>query len=417
MNPLDVDVSYFKNCRDTDNPATINLLTFLRSEKHRRAVENVRAEPDKESRAALKSQLSAITPSGVFTRRAGDALVKHSGLIAGDIDFDKNPYNPESIKRQVAKIANVAYCGLSVSGRGVWFLVPVGFSYRHKEHFTALADDFARLGIVLDPAPSNVASLRFYSYDPAAYFNESATPYWKLPQPETERSTRTTTTTWGESLAHKAARYLIDTRAAVAFDYGDYLRICGACKTEWGDDGETIAWDILENSPAFVASNFRKDFAAHWNSLKRNGGNVTTGATLVHLARLRGFDKRGTTWQQKPTAPPMPPIPKAPGVWQAVTMHGQTFEVETTSDGYPVMWDDPHPIDGATLANTRPQVDTVFIPARECSTPHQPPAIDTRGLTDREKRAIAAAVKSNPASADLIARFDLKLEGVTPFYN
>jgi len=78
------------------------------------------------------------------------------------------------LKEQICKIRNVAYCGLSVSGNGFWGLIPIAYPAQHKEHFEALKNQFGRMGIEIDNKPKNVASLRGYSYDDAAYFNPDA---------------------------------------------------------------------------------------------------------------------------------------------------------------------------------------------------------------------------------------------------
>jgi VirE N-terminal domain/Primase C terminal 2 (PriCT-2) len=178
---FDCKVSYFKNVADVSNPVTVNLLTFLSSEKHRENVLKIRAIPDKETRDRLKVQLlPGITPSGVFSHRSEAHLIQHSGLLAGDIDFKDNPYTPESIKDFVCGFHQVAYCALSASGQGIWFLVPIEQPNHHKEHFAALHSKFASEGIQLDKAPANVASFRFYSYDPNAYYNPDAVPFGLL---------------------------------------------------------------------------------------------------------------------------------------------------------------------------------------------------------------------------------------------
>ncbi len=379
MNVLNTSVSYFKNCRDVKHPATVNLLTFLQSEKYRQAVETVRAEPDKDRRDELKKGLlPGITPSGIFSERDEDHLVNHSGLIALDIDFKENPYKPETIKQQVAKIANVAYCGLSASGRGLWVLVPISNPDQHKDHYRAITQDFARLGIVLDPAPANPASFRFYSYDPAAFFNTDAVPYWKLPEPEPVYHAPTWTRTTDGDTARRAAQFLIDARAAVAFCYNDYQRIAAACHYEFGTDGEGIAWDILENSPSFQFSNFRKHFAQHWRSFKRNAGGVCTGGTLVYLAKEKGFEPK-----DNPTPPPVhrsaQPAPPAlpPGHHRERYTDrntGQDFEVLLNAESYPAAWD----------------------------------------LPNDQRASLARIIRENPATKELIARFDLKLEGLQP---
>lgn len=364
---------------DVKHPATINLLTFLRSEKYRQAVETVRAEPDKDRRDDLKKRLlPGITPSGIFSERDEDHLVTHSGLIALDIDFKGNPYKPETIKQQVAKIANVAYCGLSASGRGLWVLVPIANPDRHKDHYQTITQDFARFGIRLDPAPANPASFRFYSYDPAAYFNFDAVLYWKLPAPESVYHAPTWTSTTNGDTARRAAQFLIETRAAVAFCYNDYQRIAAACHFEFGTDGEGIAWDILENSPAFQVSNFRKHFAQHWRSFKRSAGGVCTGGTLVYLAKEKGFEPKANTTpppadrSTQPIPPALPPGHRRERYTDRNT--GQDFEVLLNADSYPATLD----------------------------------------LPNDQRESLARVIRTNPAVTELIARFGLKLENAQP---
>ena len=96
-----------------------------------------------------------------------------------DIDLQDNQQlqNYEDMQMLISMIKNVAYCGLSVSGRGYWGLVPIHDPAKHMEHFEALKDDFYFFGIKIDPAPSNVASPRYYSCDPNGYFNANATVY------------------------------------------------------------------------------------------------------------------------------------------------------------------------------------------------------------------------------------------------
>jgi hypothetical protein len=139
--------------------------------------------------------LPAITPSGIFEGgRKAELLKKHSGFIA--LDFD-NVQNIAAVKNQIANIQNIFYCGLSVSGGGLWALVPVSNPEYHKEHFNALRIDFLRLGLSIDRACSDVCRLRFYSYDPQPYINFEAIPYEKTfiqpPEPK-HQYTRTTNT-------------------------------------------------------------------------------------------------------------------------------------------------------------------------------------------------------------------------------
>lgn len=183
---LDKTVSCFANYRTPDNPAAVNLLTWLTSEKYRAKVEYIRGCTDQDEIKALKSGLPAITPSGIFSERKETALIEHSGLICIDIDAKDNPNlaNWQDVPEILRKLANVAYAGLSVSGNGYFAILPILRPERHRHHFYALQRDFLALGIVIDPACKDVSRLRGYSYDSAPYFNHNAQPYRKLFDPD-----------------------------------------------------------------------------------------------------------------------------------------------------------------------------------------------------------------------------------------
>lgn len=168
-------VSKFKNYKST-NPENISLLDWLKDTSYKKDVEYIRTVTNKEERNKLKSNLPTITPSGIFSKRNISGLIKHSGFICIDIDSGDNPNITDffNLRNQLGNIVNVAYSGLSVSGNGVFCLIPIKFPDKHKEHFQALRICFERLGIIIDKACADVSRLRGYSYDSNAYFNENA---------------------------------------------------------------------------------------------------------------------------------------------------------------------------------------------------------------------------------------------------
>lgn len=139
---------------------------------------------------ALKMSLPAGIISGIAEGGIGqDNIVRRNGIICVDIDAKDNRsiHDWEALKKVVGKLPFVGYTGLSVTGLGIFALIPVRDPEKHKEHFEALVRFFADLslclpqqgdaeatilqGLVLDSAPSNIASKRFISYDPS--------PVWK----------------------------------------------------------------------------------------------------------------------------------------------------------------------------------------------------------------------------------------------
>ena len=178
---LDVEISCFANYETPANPKTIKLLSWLKCSKYRMEVEGIRNIEDKGKRDELKATLPAITPSGFFSYRAEKDLIKHSGLIQFDIDYKDNQHlgKFDELKSHICNIPNVAYCGLSVSGKGYWGLIPITYPEKHNLHFKTLQIVFRKFNITIDGSCKDVSRLRGYSYDPDGYFNHNATLFYK----------------------------------------------------------------------------------------------------------------------------------------------------------------------------------------------------------------------------------------------
>ena len=173
---LNVEVSGVMSYSDTDEVCLVNLLEWLTTDLFKDKILYLRSLKTKEERDKCKSKLPVITPSGLFKNRIAEIeLVKHSGLLAFDVDWKENLHitNYSDLKKQLSNIPNIAYCGLSASATGYWGLVKIAQIDKHKEHFEALYNAFKRLRIIIDKKPSNVASKRGCSYDPDAYFNHN----------------------------------------------------------------------------------------------------------------------------------------------------------------------------------------------------------------------------------------------------
>lgn len=190
---LNINISAYRDINGV-LPKEVNLLTWLTSDKHREKVEQIRQIQDEGLQKDIKKTLPAITPAGTFSYRKADGLLQHSGFIAFDVDLADNLHisNFDDLKNQISHIANVAYCGLSVRGKGYWGLVPIPASTpeEHKWRFNALRDDLKHYRINLDPSGSDVCRLRIYSWDPNAYFNHEAKLYSKIKKPRPQKSNR-----------------------------------------------------------------------------------------------------------------------------------------------------------------------------------------------------------------------------------
>lgn len=151
---------------------------------------------------SLKVSLPAGIVSAVVENGIGaDNVKEKNGVVCIDIDAQDNPAitDWQAFKYEVAKSRFVAYVGLSISGLGVFAMIPIADPERHEQHYDAIVQDFKSatftflqagdaepttlIGVNLDPKPRNIASKRFVSYDPQPYINPAAQVYCKTYEP------------------------------------------------------------------------------------------------------------------------------------------------------------------------------------------------------------------------------------------
>ena len=174
-----VKISIYRNVRDTVGAQT-TLDAFLRSAKHRETIERIRQVEDKKERQRLKTFLPCGTVSGLFgSPRKVENLIQHSGYLCIDIDADDNPYLGDltTVRHLLETRPEVAYAGKSVSGRGLFAIVPLAHPEHHLAQFLAIEREYANLGITLDNSCKDVSRLRFVSYDEHPYINPHPVPY------------------------------------------------------------------------------------------------------------------------------------------------------------------------------------------------------------------------------------------------
>lgn len=173
-------VSMFSNYLAKTPLFNINIWDWLLGDcEYTKEIYTIRNTEDKSLRNKLKSQLPAITTSGTFSVRKVEGLVKHSGLISIDIDGSQNPniLDFEVLKSKLSKEPYIMYCGLSVGGKGLFCLIPISNTEKHKQHFNALEEEFSKFDIVIDKACSDVSRLRGCSLDLQPYVNPEAIVY------------------------------------------------------------------------------------------------------------------------------------------------------------------------------------------------------------------------------------------------
>ena len=245
-------ISYFKNARSTE-PTDVNLGAFLENKKHREKVIAVRnATGDERNR--LKKEVPAATISGTFSVRNMQGLKAYNGLVCLDFDGKDNPAStPAEMKFLLAEYEEVAYAGLSVSGSGVFAIIPTNNDDPscHAKVVDILGALFAEDGLIYDRACKDVCRLRFISFDESPVINPKATVFDAkavLPRMESEALRRPrpltfrATTTGSEQNREKVEQYIQCVEACaqdVTNNYDDWYRLGMALASEFGGEGES----------------------------------------------------------------------------------------------------------------------------------------------------------------------------------
>jgi hypothetical protein len=268
MSILDVQVSWFHSYLDPKPAGEISLLRWLTSAKYQPTVEAIRMIKDKAERDAKKAQLPAITPSGTFSHRSDQSLLKHSGFICLDIDRKDNTHlaNFSDIKSQLSKIKQVAYCGLSVSGEGYYVLIPIAHPDKHQLHFQALLQLFTQFKIRLDQKCGNLSRLRGYSWDTDAYINHQAIPFSGLPAPSSgptpfKGATNNSPTSNDFERVEQLVRQIEQKGIDITADYNYWFAIACNLASAFGEPGRDFFHRISRFHPNYSVAEADKKYS------------------------------------------------------------------------------------------------------------------------------------------------------------
>jgi DNA-binding transcriptional MerR regulator len=169
-------ITIFQNIKDTDTPFYRDvgiILNRIREGATKELVKRIRSERDKAERNELKKQLPAICFSGMFTKRADNALTQHSGLICLDFDNYTRPKDMLQDKENLTKNKYVYSVFISPSGNGLKVLVRIPPDpENHTNYFNSLLKAFS--SPYFDKTSKNLSRVCYESYDPLIHVNENA---------------------------------------------------------------------------------------------------------------------------------------------------------------------------------------------------------------------------------------------------
>ena len=265
----------------TDNTGTrMPLGTFLFCKEYKDDILRLRAVFDKEKRNALKRSLPQATISGVFSpTRAKNNLSQHSGLICVDIDAKDNPdiLDWETLKQDLSVLPQIAYCALSVSGKGLFLVIPLRYPEKHLQQFRQLQIDFRKMGIMIDSACSDITRLRCLSYDEHPIINENATLYEGVYVEKPKHKSFPTCFIYeGENTSAEVAvccRKIQQCGIDITASYDDWLKV-GCALATLGESGRSLFHICSRQNAKYNAAKTDKMFT---DLLRRNYQQVNIG--------------------------------------------------------------------------------------------------------------------------------------------
>lgn len=161
-------------------------LRLIQEGRYREYADKVRNAKTREEIDWAKFDAPGFSFSGIFERRGKKRLIRHSGIMAIDIDHLDGDVLSE--KGRLMKNPYVYSVFLSISGKGLKVLVkvPDGLdAERHKLYYRAIAEDF---GVDEDRRAQDIARYTNITYDPDLYLNLGAL-VWDKPVEAKEEMT------------------------------------------------------------------------------------------------------------------------------------------------------------------------------------------------------------------------------------
>ncbi|WP_281324371.1 PriCT-2 domain-containing protein [Flavobacterium sp. IMCC34518] len=192
-------------------------------------------------------------------------MIEHSGYICIDIDGggeNQHISDFNMVRDELKKCLNVFYASLSVSGKGVFCIIPIKEREKHKEHFEALKIIFKTFGITIDKGCGDVTRLRGYSYDSNAHINEDAVVFNQLveykqktsqtqsPKKEIKPAYKSTSNNT-EARVIEIIREINRKGIDITENYEQWFQIGCALANEFGGSGRDMFILVSQNHPKY----------------------------------------------------------------------------------------------------------------------------------------------------------------------
>ena len=275
--------------------AECTLAEFLQLglKQHKDTIDHIRSIEDKSERNRLKTTL---LPSGsisvcLTTRESSKPLdqriTQYNPLIV--LDFDNLP-DIEAAKQTLVSLPYIYYAGLSVSGRGLFAIIPIAAAdhTQHKTYFHALEKEMQTLGLTIDKACKDITRLRVISYDENPYINPDCTTYTLYETATPEQDPEETTTEDLEALKLEEHISLWEEQQIPLDDYDQWITV-GMALSRLGEPGRQAFHRVSRYSDKYTTEATDKAF----DNFLHNTKEITLGS-FYYICHINGIHPSST---------------------------------------------------------------------------------------------------------------------------
>ena len=279
------DLSIYALAKDITSKDTIPIDMFL-DRVHdgywQDIVLPIQAIADKEQRNELKRKTApGVTIAGSFDKRADNALIKHSGFIAVDLDDLEDINETKSI---ICPDPHVYACFTSISGRGLCVLFKINPA-KHRESYRGIAEYlYNTYDIVVVSTGINLSRLRFVSFDPDLYRNEGAIKWTKYPKEKAPRKVEKIV--FAQNDFEEILKEIGSRGLNLCENYHEWLRIGFAFADRFGESGRSYFHQVSQYSSKYNPQTCNKQYD---NCLRGHGSAKTTIATFYYYCKQAGL--------------------------------------------------------------------------------------------------------------------------------
>ncbi len=174
----DIKISFYSKCNKPEEQKQTTLkkaIEFIKSDKLKKHIENLRNEPNKAKRQQYKfDNLPCLIFQGLFGYRNNENLIKPSGMAIMDIDAYDTDLKP--IFEQLKENPHIVAIFKSPSG-GLKFVVRIPLVENDKKYkivYDQLLEAYSIYSPKTDISNKDIARLCFFSYDKDIYVNYDA---------------------------------------------------------------------------------------------------------------------------------------------------------------------------------------------------------------------------------------------------